>query len=326
VLTRSQARTAGLSDRIIDGLLTRGHWQRLHRGVYAAFSGPPPARALMRAALLRAGPAAVLSHQTAALLWSLMLPPDRADGDSRSGSAYSGLTTPIHLTVSSGSPARPTAGVIVHYSGRLARARHPALDPPRTRLEETVLDLAAAALSADDAVSWLLQACGSRRTTPGRLAAALGERGRMRWRREVERALDPANSGVHSPLEYRYVRYVERPHGLPAGTRQRLHLDGGSRRQYADVEYDGYATIVELDGRAAHPESSRLTDARRDNANLVDGRVTLRYGWADVSEHGCEVAAQVAATLRQRGWGGRLRSCGPGCRAGAVIPCHNSAS
>jgi hypothetical protein len=193
------------------------------------------------------------------------------------------------------------------------------LDPPRTRLEETVLDLAAAAVSADDAVGWVLRACGSRRTTPDRLAAALTQRGRMRWRREVREALDPAHAGVHSLLEYRYLRYVEHAHGLPTGTRQRLIVRGG-RRQYADVDYEGYATIVELDGRAAHPESSRQLDARRDNANAADGRVTLRYGWADVSEHACEVAAQVAAALRQRGWRGRLRPCGPGCRADSSPP------
>ena len=43
-----------------------GRWQRLQRGVYAAFSGDPARETVLWAALLRAGPGAVLSHQTAA--------------------------------------------------------------------------------------------------------------------------------------------------------------------------------------------------------------------------------------------------------------------
>ena len=44
-----------------------GRWQRLQRGVYATFSGEPTRQTALWAALLRAGPGAVLSHQTAAI-------------------------------------------------------------------------------------------------------------------------------------------------------------------------------------------------------------------------------------------------------------------
>jgi hypothetical protein len=135
----------------------------------------------------------------------------------------------------------------------------------------------------------------------------------MRWWAEVSYALDPVNSGVHSILEYRFVNRVERPHGPPAGTRQRL-ARRGSLTQYSDVAYEDYAALVELDGRAAHPESSRDLDTRRDNANVADGWVTLRYGWIEVSERSCEVAAQLALTLRRRGWPGALRRCSATCR------------
>jgi hypothetical protein len=118
---------------------------------------------------------------------------------------------------------------------------------------------------------------------------------------------------MHSILEYRFVNRVERPHGLPAGTRQRL-ARRGRRTQYSDVAYEEYATLVELDGRAAHPESSRDLDTRRDNANAADGWITLRYGWIEVSGHSCEVAAQLALTLRRRGWPGTLRRCSATCR------------
>jgi len=40
---------------------------------------------------------------------------------------------------------------------------------------------------------------------------------------------------------------------------------------------------VELDGQAAHPAEGRWRDTHRDNANLLQGTQTLRYGWPDVT-------------------------------------------
>ena len=65
----------------------------------------------------------------------------------------------------------------------------------------------------------------------------------------------------------------------------------------------------------AHPEEGRWRDTRRDNANLVQGTDTLRYGWPDATEHRCRTAAEIGAVLRRRGWTGSLRPCGPGCTA-----------
>jgi hypothetical protein len=308
VLTRSQALAAGITDKMIATNLKRGRWQRLHPGVYATFSGVPSTDCLLWAAVLRAGPRAVLSHQTAARLWGISGP----------------ATAAIHVTVPRGSPVTPAPGLIVHYSQRVTQARHPTVTPPRTMVEETALDLANAAATAEDAVAWILRFVASRRTTAEHLAVALSRRRRMRWRAEVSHAVDPANFGLHSILEFRFVNRVERPHGLPAGTRQRL-ARRGRRTQYSDVAYEEYATLVELDGRAAHPESSRDLDTRRDNANVADGWVTLRYGWIEVSEHSCEIAAQLALTLRRRGWPGSLRRCSASCRIPATAPPARSA-
>lgn len=296
VLTRPEALRAGLTRKQLAARLDGGRWQRLHTGVYAAFSGRPSRTSLLWAALLRAGPASALSHQTAAELDGLASGPGRL----------------IHVTVPSGRPVTPLDGVLLHYSGRLAEARHPARLPPRTRTEETVLDLAGAAGRLDDALGWVFRACGSRRTKPDRLAAAMAQRARMRWRTELSAAFGLAADGVHSLLEFRYVSRVERPHGLPAPGRQYIVVRAG-QRQYQDANYEGYGLVVELDGEAAHPAESRWRDVRRDNANTAVGQGTLRYGWADVTERPCFVAAQVADALAARGWTGTLRRCGRSC-------------
>jgi very-short-patch-repair endonuclease len=117
---------------------------------------------------------------------------------------------------------------------------------------------------------------------------------------------------VHSPLELRYFRDVERRHGLVAGDRQVL-VARGAARQYLDVRYADYGVVIELDGVLAHSTDNRQQDARRDNANTLDGYQTLRYGWVPVAYHACETALQVFELLRRNGYCGTLRRCGKTC-------------
>jgi hypothetical protein len=218
----------------------------------------------------------------------------------------------VHVTVPSGSPVTRPHGVVVHYSGRLGQTRHPVLTPPRTRIEDSVLDLIESCGSMDEAVSLILRASASRRTTPDRILAALQRRARVPRRAGLLQALGAAKDGAHSLLEFRYVNGVERAHGLPPGHRQNPVRRGG-RSQYQDLSYDDYALVVELDGRGAHPEWYRWADIRRDNATAATGQVTLRYGWGDVTERPCQTALEIAATLREHGWTGTLRRCGSRC-------------
>ncbi len=311
VIARWQAPVAGLDGRTMDARLRRQRWQPLYRGVYATFTGEPARESMLWAAVLRAGPGAALSHRTAAELDRLA---DRATG-------------PIHVTVAagrqvtvSGRERHPNVpGLVVHRSERIGTARHPLRTPPRTRIEETALDLAQLARNLDEAVSWLSGACGRRLTTGAMLRKAMDARGKMRWRAELSRVLAEIGDGVHSALEYRYVRNVERAHGLPVAERQARKLRG-RRSQYLDNHYQEFGVAAELDGRVAHPADARWADIHRDNWSAVSGTITLRYSWADVTTRPCEVAAEVAAVLQQRGWTGQPVACGPRCAAVFMIP------
>ena len=72
VVSRKQAVDTGLTEKAIDWRLHTGHWQQLHRGVYATFTGVPSRQARLWAAVLRAGPGSVLSHETAAEIHKLI--------------------------------------------------------------------------------------------------------------------------------------------------------------------------------------------------------------------------------------------------------------
>jgi very-short-patch-repair endonuclease len=296
VLARWQAQEIGLEWSTIKWQLDSGRWASLQRGVYATFTGVPSWEATCWAAVLRVGPEAVLSHQTAAEL----------DGLTNARSPVIHVSIPLTKHIGS------IPGIRLHRSVRLANARHPSKTPPRTRIEETVLDLTQAAKTIDGAFGWLCQACGSRLTTPGLLLTALQQRPKVRWRAILLSTLGDIDDGAQSVLEIRYVRDVERPHRLPRARRQ-ARVTRSSGRIYLDNLVDRYRTCIELDGKAAHPTAERWRDIARDNASAVDGLVTLRYGWADVTERPCKTAAQIAEVLRGRGWRGQPVPCGPSC-------------
>jgi hypothetical protein len=304
VADRSQALRAGYSRRAMAHRLKSAKWRRVQRGVYATFTGPVHREARLWAALRRAGPGAMLSHETAAEVHGLTDKP----------------SAKIHITVPPGRhPARhkPIKGVVIHRSDQSRPARLPEWKLPRTRIEDTVLDLVTTADTFDEAYSWISRALSERLVTADMLREALSTRSRIRWRVWLTEALADAEEGAYFPLERRYTRDVERAHGLPQAERQaRRTIDG--KTHYKDNWYPEYRVCVELDGPTYHQNERVLQDKRRDNVNLaVDAAQTYRFGPVDVTERACESAAMVAATLQRRGWQGQPRSCRrPGCKVG----------
>lgn len=308
VLAIRQALAAGMTEAHIRNQVRSGRWRLMHRGVYAAFDGIADRQAELWGVLLRTGPDAVLSHETAAEVYGL------TDGRSRV----------IHVTVPHDSnPGRcgRIPGVAVHRSRSLSRARHPVLTPPRTRVEETVLDLIECARTPDDAYDWICRAIGRRLTTAPRLLVALRGRPRFRWRRQIELALGHAEGGALSFLEVRYRRGVELPHGIPTAQRQaRVRQETGNR--YLDNLYDRYQACVEIDGSAAHPQDEQWRDKNRDRWNSVHEKIeTIRIGVVDLwtQQARCETAADVATWLSGRGPAVGYQCSRPDCPVAAPV-------
>jgi hypothetical protein len=307
VVSRVQALRAGLSEDMIKFRVRSDRWQTLHPGVYATFTGSPGHTAQLWAAVLAAGQGAVLSHETAAELLRLS---DRAAAS-------------IHVTVPHQRHVAAIRGVSLHRSKRAVEALLAQSNPPRTRVEETVLDLVQTAATFDDVCGWVTRAFARDLTDEERLRAAMRQRGKLRWRAELHELIAAAASGDHSVLEYRYDRDVERAHGLPEPVRQAPFANPDGRRGRRDRVYQRYGVVVELDGRLGHGPEDQWRDKDRDNAVAVDGHQSLRYGWAHVRWHPCATALQVARVLRVHGWDGWPRPCSPGCpveRALARLP------
>jgi very-short-patch-repair endonuclease len=306
VFARRQAVDIGLGARTVDSQLRSARWQVLYRGVYAAFSGPPPRKALLWGGVLRAGAGAALSHTSAAEVDQL--------SDRPSDVIHVMISSSRRVGITRDNRNRQGPRIVIHYSARADAARHPSRTPPRTRIEETTIDLTQTTRDFEEALSWVIRACSRGLTTTELLLSAIDARPKLQWRSELADALDDVGEGVHSKLEWRYVREVERPHGLPRAKRQAPSKAVG-RKRYFDNHYEGFYVVVELDGKAAHPVEARWSDIHRDNVTATAGIVTLRYSWADVTLYPCEVATEIAAVLRSRGWKGRPHPCSPDCPA-----------
>jgi hypothetical protein len=296
IAAKAQARKSGLSEKAIRHRLRAGKWRQVRRGVYATFTGELSREAWLWAAIRRAGPGAMLSYETAAEVQGLV---DRP-------SAKINISVPR-----SRRPAqkKPIQGVVIHRSDQSRPQHLPPWELPRTRIEDTVLDLVAAARSFDRAYGWVSRAISRRLTTAAMLREALAGRSRIRWRAWLTDALADAADGSQSSLELRYTRDVERAHGLPRAQHQaRREITG--RVHYKDNWYPEFRVCVEIDGPNYHQNEQVSRDNRRDNLNLAeDDTRTFRFGPVEVTELACESAAMVAATLRRNGWQGKSHPC-----------------
>lgn len=297
VVTSRQAESYGVGRNIQRRLVGSGNWRRLANGVLLTYNVEPAWEVWAWGGVLRAGDGARLAGKAAAFAAGMITePPELID-----------VLHPHGLH-------RPRTERWIFHQERGGR-RAPSIGSlPRTRIEDTVLDLAGTQLGGKrltDPLHWVTLAIEQRLTTTDRLLDALRHRARFAVREEVEEILCCAEEGVESPLEYYYLHDVERAHGLPAGRRQ-VPDRTDNRRAWRDVYYDEYRVLVELDGQTGHTGEDRFRDFRRDNAALVSGDATLRYGWHDVRRESCGVAVQVAAVLVRRGWQGVLVRC-PRC-------------
>jgi predicted transcriptional regulator of viral defense system len=112
VVGNSQTKQVGIPRKAVRHRLDKGQWRRMHRGVYATFTGEAPREAKLWAAVQRAGDGAMLSHETAAEVYGLAGKPSRK----------------IHITVPrSRRPAQkgPIQGIVIHRSDQSRPARLP---------------------------------------------------------------------------------------------------------------------------------------------------------------------------------------------------------
>ncbi len=293
VVSTPQAESAGLTRHVIARCLADGQLSSVARGVYGIGPATPTFDGLAWAGCLIGGEGSRVGGLAAARL--------------------SGLSDEVPDVVTVVLPAGRQAGrddrrwdFVREQSGlRLGTGRG---SPPRLCVEDTVLDLCDQG-DREDVVGWVAAAVQRELTTPKRLRRRVDGRERVRHRQLIVSLIEDVAVGAESAIEIAYLNDVERAHGLPCGQRNRRSV---ASTYVTDVKYDPYALLVELDGKLGHQGRGRFRDMRRDNTHVLLGRMTLRYGHADVLAQPCAMAREVADLLIRCGWGGlptRCRRC-----------------
>jgi very-short-patch-repair endonuclease len=289
LVTREQALAAGLSEKAIRWRVSSGRWTVVHPQVYLTEPGRSGWDLRAVAALLHVGRPAALHGVSAGHAWTLLNRPD----------------DPIEVVVPVGRSGRTRDGIAIVRSRHFDERLDATAWPHRVSAAHTVFDLAAGH-PLDRAVALMAKAQQLRLCTPDRLLRALGSRPRQPGRRLLLEALGDVGDGVESAAEHRYVRDVERAHGLPVGRRQAP----APGRRHRDSAYDDVKVVVEVDGRLGHEGwAAQAVDRRRDIDGATTGWLTVRPTWLDVAHAPCRLAADLDAILRGRGWAGRAVPC-----------------
>ena len=293
VISRGQLIARGCAPHDVRRLVRRRELVVCSPGVYLDHTGEPTWLQRAWCGVLAVWPAA-LSHESA------------LEAATRSGRGPPGSL--IHVAIARDrSPAAP-AGVRLHRLADLDTRVQWHLGPPRVRLEEAAIDVAAQARDDFTAVAVLADAVQSRRTTAARMEEALAGRSRIAGRRFLREVLADIGQGTCSVLEHGYLTRVERPHGLPTARRQVRESPRGA--VYRDVVYGDLGRLVELDGRLFHDSATdRDRDLERDLDAAVGGRATVRLGWGQVFRRPCRTALRIGRWLQAGGWDAAPHTC-----------------
>ena len=250
VVSRRQLAALGFSAHGIAEWVRTGRLIRLHRGVYAYGHDRLTVEGRWLAAVMACGPGAVLSHRSAAQLWGI-----------RQSSA-----TLTDVTVPSRNGRIRRAGIRIHRSGRLAAAEvteHRGI--PVTTVARTLLDLAdglnpqalrRTVTEAEYRDLFDLSALNAVvDNNPGRRGAKL------------IRAVEAAGHRTRSPLEERFLAFIER-RGVEE-PESNVWLDGYE----VDFLWRKVGLVVEMDGAAEHGTRHAV------NADRLRDRVLWRRGF-----------------------------------------------
>jgi hypothetical protein len=249
--------------------------QRILPGVYSVGHNAPSLTTDLWAAVLYAGPGAMLSHTTAGYWLGIV------DAEPR----VIHVSTPRQI--GSRSPIK------VHGRRTLDRVRH--RDIPTTSIPQTLIDLAA--ISDERTVHRALAQLDYRRQLDLVAIQTLcghGKAGSRRLRVALE-SFQPLLADTNGRLEEDFLLWCERA-GLPL-PKLNVWLHGIK----VDAYWPDRALVVELDGAANHAAPSQMRRDRRNDLKLrAQGLAVLRYDWSIVHAESERVYEELRTRVGDR--------------------------
>ena len=280
VVARRQLLALGLGREAIAVRLRTGRLHQMHRGVYSVGHVVHTQEARWMAAVLFAGPGAVLSHRSAAALWGIRGASSRA----------------IEVTT----PRKSRSRGAIHRHCAVLPADEVTTERgiPVTTVPRTLFDLAA--VSSVDVVEQALRESEYRRlydrlSLPDLLARYPRRRGAPTVRECLWRRRNLPVGRTRSWLEDEFLPFLRR-HGFPR-PRLNVWLEVGGRSIQVDCLWPG-RVVVELDGFAAHgTRIAFVEDRARDRRLRVAGYGVIRIAPEQLEDEAEEIAADLRHLL-----------------------------
>jgi len=278
VVSTAELLGCGLSHQAIATRRRGGRLHRLHRGAYAVGHPNPPWQGRLLAAAKACGPAAVLSHSSAATLWGLL------DFDEH---RYPEVTV-----LNGGGGHHP--GIRVHRTSTLiSRDRSRAQLVPVTAPARTLLDLAAI---VDGAAlrSLVRRAQGLSRVNLRQLHEVLIRLRPRRGSRRLASVIATGPAPTRTVLEDVVLDLLLSGGFEHPDVNQPLRI--GDRRLIPDFRWPCERLIVEADGGAWHDEKvAREDDAERQGLLEAHGERVLRVSWNQAVSQPSETLTRIRA-------------------------------
>jgi hypothetical protein len=268
----AQFAALGIPTAVIARWVDGGYLRQVLPRVYAVGHCAPSVEADLTAAVLYAGPGAMLSHATA--LW------------------WRGLIDkqPRPLQVSTPRRCQSQPGIRVYARRTCERYPHKGL--PTTSIEQALLDYAATA--PIERVRHALANADYHKVLdiPAlQVIAGTGRRGSTKLRNALARH-EPKLAHTRSPLERLFIPLCERA-GIPV-PEFNVWIEG----VLVDAVWREQRLIVELDGKANHSSWAQIQRDRRNELRLRGaGFDVFRYGTEQLEEQAELVGADVIARL-----------------------------
>lgn len=294
VLRTAEALTC-MSENELRCRIARGRWQRPCNGLVVPHSGSLSDKELLRVALERCGPRAVLAGLTAAKI-------DQFKGFDDKPVAE----VPVYVLLPPGvkRPVAPLAlSIITHYSKLLTDEDvHPSRQPRRTRIARSLVDAAAWMRTDRGAMAVLAAGVQQNLVRVGDLRSVINRVGMVRRRGLMLDILGDIEGGAQALSELDFTRKVIRQFKLPEPSRQVGKRDSRNRRRWIDVLFEEWKVMAEIDGAQHIQPLDQWDDMERDNDNELDGYRVLRFPAWMVRVNPEHVAKKILDALRRNGY------------------------
>jgi very-short-patch-repair endonuclease len=267
----------GVTRKAAESRLKRGRLHRIHRGVYAVGHRILTDDGWRMAAVLAAGPGAVLSHHSAAELWALRWMARRRHI----------VTVARHVRV---------PGIEAHRGLLPADEITTVRGIPVTTVPRTILDLAVS--SKEDQVARLINEAEVKRLWDElSLPDLLARYPRRPGTKTVRQVLADRPAGVpKNVFEDAFLAFVGR-HALPR-PEVNVWLTVGKHMYEVDCLWRPQHVAVELDGRGAHGTARAFEHDRLKSRRLtVAGWRPVRVTWRQLHREERELAADLGALV-----------------------------